>query len=306
MPQHLAAVNASAQICKAAVEGAELHSAHLTFIPHKVTPGRYQLSIGTAGSVILLLQTLLPALLNSAEPSQLTLEGGTHNPLAPTFDFFAQAFLPIINRMGPTVTTRLERPGFYPAGGGKLQIHIEPAAKLAALHLDERGAIIAMKAIALIAHLPQHIAERELGVLKRELALSDDQLEITHAVSAKGPGNVVTVSITSQHIVEVLSGFGMRGVKAETVANNVAQSVKRYLRADVPVGEHLADQLLLPLALAGGGSFRTLKPSTHSMTNIHILEQFLPLRISCHENGEDDWTISIAQRGPTTQRALAG
>ncbi len=125
--QHLTAAHAAAEVGQVQVTGAALGSLSLTFVPGRVTPGTYSFSVGTAGSTTLVLQTVLPALLLASEPSTLTLAGGTHNPFAPPFDFLAQAYLPLVNRMGPQVTATLERPGFYPAGGGTCQITIAPA-----------------------------------------------------------------------------------------------------------------------------------------------------------------------------------
>lgn len=136
--QHLTAVNAAATICTATVDGAAIGSRELTFTPEKAKPGEYTFSIGSAGSTTLVLQTVLPALLTADGPSSLTLEGGTHNPHAPPIDFLERTFLPLINRMGPTVTVTLERAGFYPAGGGRVVVKIQPAAKLSSVHLPVR------------------------------------------------------------------------------------------------------------------------------------------------------------------------
>ncbi len=127
MRQHLTAVRAAKEICGATVTGDAIGSSTLTFIPGSVRPGDYTFSVGTAGSATLVLQTVLPPLFIASGPSRLVLEGGTHNPWAPPFDFLQRAFLPLVNRMGPRVTATLERYGFYPAGGGRFVVEIEPA-----------------------------------------------------------------------------------------------------------------------------------------------------------------------------------
>jgi RNA 3'-terminal phosphate cyclase (ATP) len=292
-PQHLAAVKAAAGISAAELAGATLGSDELTFMPQAVQPGRYHFATGTAGSASLVLQTVLPALLTADRPSQLELSGGTHNPLAPPFDFIELAFLPLINRMGPRVTARLIQPGFYPAGGGIMQVDIEPVRQLMPLQLVERGAVIRKTACASVSRLPLQIAQRELKVIGPELGLAEGNMQVREITSASGPGNVVTVVIRSQHITEVFTGFGMRGVRAETVAERVVQRVQRYLAAGVPVGVHLADQLLLPLALSGGGRYMTLRPSLHTTTNIAVLQKFMALRIDCKELGPDRWRIGL-------------
>src|SRR5262245_2007058 len=115
--QHLTAVQAAAKVGAARISGAEVGSLELTFEPTGLRGGAYDFAVGTAGSATLVLQTLLPALLRAREPSQLTIEGGTHNPYAPPFDFLARTFLPVLRRMGAAIEARLEAPGFYPAGG---------------------------------------------------------------------------------------------------------------------------------------------------------------------------------------------
>src|ERR1051326_3946650 len=139
--QHLTAVEAAKTVGGAEVEGAALNSQTLEFRPRSVTPGNYRFAVGTAGSATLVLQTVLPSLLTASGPSTLTLEGGTHNPLAPPFDFLSCSFMPLIHRMGPSVELELRTPGFYPAGGGKFHARVEPAKRLSPLVLDERGAL---------------------------------------------------------------------------------------------------------------------------------------------------------------------
>ena len=128
--QHLTAARAAAEIGRAQVRGVELGSEELEFAPGVVVPGEYRFAVGSAGSATLVLQTVLPALLTASGPSQLVLEGGTHNPMAPPFDFLEKAFLPCIRRMGPRVEATLTRPGFYPAGGGAFEVAIEPVERL--------------------------------------------------------------------------------------------------------------------------------------------------------------------------------
>jgi RNA 3'-terminal phosphate cyclase (ATP) len=167
--QHLTAVNAATEVGHAEVRGAQLGSQELVFSPSEVRGGSYRYAIGTAGSATLVLQTVLPALFTAKEPSSLKLEGGTHNPFAPPFDFLQKAFLPQICRMGPKVEVTLVRPGFYPAGGGCFKVEIQPAEKLSRIDIPERGEVKRRLARALVANLPLHIATRELEVIGRKL-----------------------------------------------------------------------------------------------------------------------------------------
>lgn len=277
--QHLTAVNAAAEIGRAEVSGASIGSKQLTFIPGRVAAGDYRFAVGTAGSATLVLQTVLPALLTASGASRLTLEGGTHNPFAPPFDFLARAFLPLVNRMGPQVIAELERPGFYPAGGGKFCVTINPASALARLDLSERGKIVARRARAIVAGLPRSIAERELTVIERKMSWSREWFEVETVENSRGPGNIVIVEIESEGVTELFTGFGERGVRAEAVADAAVQAARRYLAAEVVAGEYLADQLLVPMALAGGGTFTTLPLSRHSTTNIEVIKKFLDVEI---------------------------
>ena len=292
--QHLTAVNAAAQICGATVEGAAISSRELTFIPGPVRAGQYTFTVGSAGSTTLVLQTVLPALMIAKEPSSLTLEGGTHNPHAPPLDFLEKAFVPLVNRMGPIVHLNLERAGFYPAGGGRFFANIEPAPKLSPLHLHARGPAKRNLAKAVVAALPGDIAKRELAQIEKKLGWTGEQLQIRQLPQAWGPGNILTLEIESENVTEVFTSFGMKGVSAEAVAEQVFHEARRYLACDAPVGPHLADQLLLPLALAGGGSFVTYELTEHTRTNIQVIQRFLPLRFEIIERDREMYEIRVS------------
>ncbi len=293
MRQHLAAVNAAAEIGHAEVSGNHLGSRRVTFEPGKIRSGRFHFTIGSAGSCTLVLQTVLPALLQAQGPSELILEGGTHNPHAPPYDFLAECFLPLLNRMGTHITTALERSGFYPAGGGKFQVSIQPARRLAPLELIGRGPIRSKLARAVVAGLPLSIAQRELSVVAERLKWGSEALVAADCMNAKGPGNVLTVEIVSDAVTEVMSAFGQRGVSAEKVARDAVRQVREYLQYDLPVGRYLADQLLLPLAMAGKGRFRTLTPTRHTQTNIEIIKRFLDVDIRLSQFADHQWEIAI-------------
>lgn len=294
--QHLTAVRAAAKIGQAEVAGANLGSTQLTFTPGRIAHGDYHFAVGTAGSATLVLQTVLPALLisdNDDLRTRLTLEGGTHNPFAPPFDFLAKAFLPLIERMGARIEARLERYGFYPAGGGRFEIAITPAKRLEPIELIERGKILDRRATALVAHLPRNIAERELGVVHRKLSWPQEWLKAESTTNSPGPGNIVTLEIECENGAEVFTGFGERGVAAEAVADQAVIAARRYLASDTAVGEHLADQLLLPMALARGGSFTTVPPSRHTSTNIEIIRKFLDIEIGAEQMTNRSWKIEV-------------
>jgi RNA 3'-terminal phosphate cyclase (ATP) len=293
--QHLTAVQAAARIGCARVEGAEPGSRHLSFEPSEVQPGEYEFAVGTAGSATLVFQTLLPALLHGGTRSQVTVEGGTHNPGAPPFDFLARTYLPILARMGASVDARLERCGFYPAGGGRMTFAIAPCAGLRPLALLERGPT-SVHARGLVASLSGSIAKREMSIVRERLGLERHHCRIESVDASVGPGNVLLIAVDGESTTEVVTGFGVKGVSAEKVASDACDEVERYLKAGVPVGIHLADQLLVPMALAGGGSFRTLAPSAHTQANANVVRQFLDLSIAFEMEAEDACRITVGPR----------
>jgi RNA 3'-terminal phosphate cyclase (ATP) len=213
-------------------------------------------------------------------PSRLTLSGGTHNPHAPPFDYLHDAFMPLVNRLEPHVSLTLERAGFDPAGGGIILVEVEPAARWRTLDLPTSDEPPRVSAKALVARLPRHIAERELDVVARELSVPKGDLAIEELANPAGPGNVLLIRIDRGDVTEIFTGFGQRGVPAEEVAQAAVREAQDFLAVGVPVGPHLADQLLLPLALAGGGSFDTVEPTSHTRTNIEVLQKFLDIDVA--------------------------
>ncbi len=290
--QHLTAVQAAATISSGVVEGAALRSTELTFTPGEICPGSYRFSIGTAGSTGLVLQTVLLPLLLAPGASRLVLEGGTHNSNSPPFDFLAKTLLPLLRKMGASVTASLKRHGFYPAGGGRICVAIEPS-RLSPLDLSVRGAVHTMRARALVSNLAPRIGQRELNRVAAKLDLASDAMEVC-TVDAHGPGNVLMIEVESDSLTEVFSGFGEVQVRAEAVAGKVCSAVRTYLSADAPVGPHLADQLLLPMALGAGGSLRTLGLTPHTETNIDLIRELLPVDIRVQRCGRHDVRIDVS------------
>jgi len=281
--QHLTAVQAAAEVGSAEVEGAALGSKALTFVPGKIRSGEFRFAVGTAGSGTLVLQTILPALIIAAGSSRIEIEGGTHNPAAPPFDFLQRSFIPLIERMGPKVKLELQRYGFYPAGGGRFVVEITPCEVLKPIELEERGEITKKRATALVANLPYHIARRELITVGKQLNWDDELLHCEDTKNSVSPGNLVMIELTSSAGTEVFTAFGKLGVSAEDVAKDAAEQARAYMHSSAAVDEHLADQLLLPLALAGGGSFSAVNLNMHAKTNMDVIRQFLPVSFQVTE-----------------------
>lgn len=294
MRQHLVAVHAASTISSAEVDGAELGSTELTFRPHAVRGGNYRFAIGSAGSTTLVFQTiLLPLLLRTSAPSTLNFEGGTHNPMAPPFDFLERVFLPLLARMGGCVEVALGRHGFYPAGGGEWSAIVHPAPQLGRLDLLARGAIRAQTARAICASIRGSVGARQADALSTALGWNRASCRPQMVSETRGPGNVLLATIESEHVTELVTGFGERGVPAERVAALVAEQTLRYLAAEVPVGEHLADQLLLPMAVGSGGAFRTVEPSPHCRTQLRLLREILGVEATAVEEQKDVWKLEV-------------
>jgi RNA 3'-terminal phosphate cyclase (ATP) len=302
--QHLTAAYAAAAISSAIIEGNEIGARELYFAPDRIRAGRYRFAVGSAGSCMLVLQTVLPALFAAKSESELILEGGTHNPFAPPFDFLEKTFLPLLRRMGLGIAARLLRPGFFPAGGGKIAVSIKPTGELSSIDLLDRGEIKSMRARAVVARLPRNIAERELRVTGETLGLEPEHMQIEETSGSRGPGNALIVEIECRNITEIITGFGMRGVSAEQVAERTAEDALEYLSSDAPVGKHLADQLLIPLALAGGGKFKTLPLTAHTLTNIDVIRRFLDIEIRVAKKEEKSSIIEV--RAPRNQPWING
>lgn len=280
MRQHLVAVQAAAQVSNAVVAGAELGSTELTFSPRAIRAGEYEFAIGTAGSCTLVLQTVVLALLYADGPSTVRISGGTHNGMAPPAHFLMRAYARVLKTMGAAVEVDLVRAGFYPAGGGVMTARIAPGAKLAIMSLMEPGARVAGFAEAIIAGIPLDVASRELEVVGKGMGWSESQLLVRGLPGEQGPGNALMVTLESEHVTEVFTGLGEKGVRAETIARHVLDEVRRYIASGAAVGEHLADQLMLPMALAGGGAFTADTISQHSLTNAEVIARFLPVAIA--------------------------
>jgi RNA 3'-terminal phosphate cyclase (ATP) len=281
MRQHLVCVQAAKAIGQAKVTGDHLHSTELTFEPQTVQAGHYHFAIGSAGSTMLVLQTLLPVLMMQSQSSTLKIEGGTHNPLAPTLDFIQRGFLPAVAKIGIQVEVVASQAGFAPVGGGIVDVVIQPWTDRQILTLRERGALLAVNAHAGVLNIADgNIAERELAILANLLPLNAQEYLPLQGI---GQGNTVLVEVVSAQHTEVFTALGEMGRPAEQIAKQLANQVKRYLSAADATDEHLADQLLLPLALGKGGEFSCRKISEHTRTQAAMIETFLPVSIRLTE-----------------------
>lgn len=290
--QHLTCLRAAQAISGAQVTGDELGSMEVTFKPGKVEAGEYRFTVGSAGSTSLVFQTILMPLFFADGESEVTFEGGTHNGFAPSYDYINQCFLPAIRGLGYKAEVELDRYGFYPAGGGSWKVKIFAVDGLKPLDLMEQGDLIDKRAVATSSRIPEHINERELAQVKKKCFWANESLH-SRFVESEGPGNIISLQITSENVTEVIEVVGEKKLSAERVAGRAIKSVKEYLEAKIPVGEHLADQLLLPMVLGNGGRFRTLSPSLHFLTNIDVIKQFMNVVINVNQENNKVYTVNI-------------
>jgi RNA 3'-terminal phosphate cyclase (ATP) len=273
-PQHLTAVNAVAQVSQAEVTGARLGSQELTFRPGAPQGGRYLFDVaaktGSAGSVSLIAQALLPPLLRAERPATVILRGGTHVPWSPPAHYLSHVFLPALAAMGAEVKLSLERWGWYPRGGGEIRLSIRPAHTLKGVEWRTPAAGAAFRGLSAAAKLPEHVARRQAAQLKVRLgeAIPVDLIP----AGGQDPGSLVFLWGPRAGF----SALGARGKPAERVADEVADAFLTFRERNAALDRHLADQLLLYLALARGPStFTTEAVTSHLLTNVWVIEQFL-------------------------------
>jgi RNA 3'-terminal phosphate cyclase (ATP) len=316
-PQHLTAVHAAAAICRARLDGAELGSPILTFAPGgPPRPGDYAFDVaeaaqgGSAGSVGLVLQTVLLPLALSAGESHLTIRGGTHVPWAPPVSYLIHVFLPVLAHMGVHAQIDLVRWGFYPAGGGEIQVQIA-GQKIAPrpIRLIERGKLRRVWGIAAVMNLPSHIPQRMAARARNVLAEAGIQAQVEPSrLRGAGPGAGVFLfteyeaASGSREVAQIpcihagFTAYGRQGLPAERVAEAACEELSTHHRSDSPVDPHLADQLALPIALAQGESqVSTSQISQHLLTNAWVVQQFLSQHIDV--KGEPGGPGTIVAKG---------
>jgi RNA 3'-terminal phosphate cyclase (ATP) len=307
MRQHLACVNAAVAVgggvgetsaVNANGQSVQIGETTLLFTPGKVRAGDYEFAVGSAGSCMLVLQTVLWPLLQAKEASTLLLSGGTHNPMAPSISFLTLLAPYFAGKGEALFEIELRRHGFYPAGGGEARVRVQPPAQgFAAIDIMQRGVLLEAYAECLHAGLPKGVAERELAVLQQGLGWDEGSLRNRGLRNNEGPGNALLAVLRYEHITEVFAAYGEKTVSAEQVARRLLQEVRDYQAHSAPVGPHLADQLMIPMALAAmqgrRGRYWATELTEHTRTNARTIEAFLPVKFSC-EVRESGVVILIA------------
>jgi RNA 3'-terminal phosphate cyclase (ATP) len=297
--QHLAAVRAAAAVCRGELTGDKIASREITFRPGRVEAGHYRFDIPTAGSTVLALQTLIPALTLSDGDSDVTATGGTHNPFAPCFEYLRDVFAVLASAANVQMYFEMGRAGFYPAGGGEVKMQIRGAAareSLVALRFASRGELRCMEGVSgRSSSLPADIAERQARQAMRRLAAAGHKATIEQAAwDSQSPGTVVFVRAVFARSVAGFFALGKRGKPAERVADEAVDALLAFLATDGAVDAHAADQLLTIAAICPGESqFRTERVTSHLLTVADVIRQLTGRRVNIDGEMDAPGTVSV-------------
>lgn len=288
-PQHLTAVRAAGAVCDAELKGDALGSQTVTIVPSgSVGPGDYVFDVaeaapgGSAGSVGLVLQTILLPLALADGESRVELRGGTHVAWAPSVSYLEHVYLPALARMGIDVDVELTRWGFYPAGGGEIHVRIPTqGGPLQPIVLTGRGGVERIWGIAAVTNLPAHIPQRMADRAQNVLAEQGLEAKVEpRRLRGAGPGAGIFLFAEYEHVTAGFTAYGRKGLPAERVAEAACEDLLDHHRSEAAVDPHLADQLVLPMALSEGVSrLVTSEITQHLLTNVWAVRQFLDCRL---------------------------
>lgn len=299
--QHLAAVKAVAALCDAEVEGLQVKSQEIVFRPDRLRGGQFQFDVGTAGSMTLVLQAVLPVALMCKERLVMGITGGTDVRAAPPLDYFRYVFLPLLSLMGGRVSLHLVKRGYYPRGGGEVKVEVEPGARLRPLALETRGPLSEVRGIAHVSNLPTHITARMARAALEALPpvpapqIEQQQLAWPQAI---GQGGAIVLWAHCGHDVLGAATTAQRGVPAERLGDEVGRALCAEIESGATLDVHAADQLLVYAALAGGPSHFTVRTlSSHASTAMWLIERFLPVEFGVAQVGQL-WRVDCRPRLP--------
>jgi len=295
-PQHLAAVKAIAKLTGAELTGAHLNSGELTLIPEILRSGRYRFDIPTAGALTLVLQTIFLPLSFAGGTSSITLTGGTHVPWSPIFHYLVYQWLPVMTALGFRAELTLTQAGFYPRGGGEALVKILPAKELHPFSCMARGELSQVRGLSGVSNLKDEIAKRQKHqALSRLYPVCQDAKIHTLQMPSSGKGTFILLQADfADGGRACYTALGAPGKPAEQVADEVVDQLLGFLEKSGCVDPYLADQLLLPLLLVNGQSVFRVHPITpHLLTNAHVIEKFLPGRISIDESQDGTGTVVV-------------
>ncbi len=299
-PQHLASVRAAGNICGGKLTGASIGSSVLLFEPGELKSGQYNIDIGTAGATGLVLHTIyLPLALKGETASQITIRGGTHVSHSPCYHFLEQTWATHLNRIGFDLRLTMERPGFYPRGGGEIQIAIAPTPTLRGYHATTTTVLSKATAFAAVSNLPDKIAKEMSRRINHKLSAAGIRCEATIETwdeqNRASPAALCGVSFPDLPVSPFFLGLGERGKPAAAVADEATEQAIAFRDSGCPIDAYSADQIVLPLAFAEGASeFRVSEITQHLLTNIETIRMFVDREITCEGKLGSPGTVRIA------------
>lgn len=311
--QHLTSISAAGALCDSAIDGATLGSKSIGFRPtRRPRPGDYRFDVaearegGSAGASSLVLQTVAMPLVFAGGPSRLHILGGTHNEWSPTFEYIREIWIPFLHRIGIEMDAAIQSFGFYPAGGGEIDVHVAGTGfkAMGPFDLIDRGPLLSVTGRAIAANLPPHIPERMAAHARTRLIDLAPSIEIdVQCVQARCPGAALFLAAHYRHAHAGFSSLGRRGKPSEVVADEAVNALLAHNMSGAAIDRHLADQALVPLALTGEQSVFTCEAVTnHLRTNAWVIEQFGLAKVAFDERAGRGIRVQMA---PLASRALA-
>jgi len=291
--QHLTAVEAISKICNGQLSGAEIGSTRMEFHPSDIKGGRYTFDIGTAGSVTLVLQTLILPAIRADGRCVFEVVGGTDVAWSPSVQYLLHVFCEFLARMGVEVRIEILRRGFYPKGGGRVRATVEPCPRLKPLDLSDRGEFqrIDIWSVASEYLKSNRVAERQAEAARLKLGMDGVRMD-AHYAPTFNPGSSIHLHAHYSNSKLGAGALGERGVRAEEVGEAAASDLLKEMSSGASVDVNMSDQLLPYMALAGNGSFTTRELSEHARTNMWLIEQFLRVKFKVEER-DGLWLVSV-------------
>lgn len=300
-PQHMTALKAAAEVSGAKVQGLSVGSKEVYFEPKGIKGGKYYFDIKTAGSVTLVMQTLLPILSFADQPSEVTIIGGTDVPWSPTIDYFKYVALEAFRRLGIDATVELLRRGHYPRGGGKVVLRVRPVGEILPIVAVKRGRILSVRGVSHCTNLPAHVASRQASsALKilREGGIEDVRVAEERS-EGEGPGSGIALwAWVEGGPNQGADAIGAREKRAEEVGREAAGKLLAELNTGMAVDRHLGDMLVIYMAVAKGHSEIGVSSLTlHAETMIWLTERFMDLNWRIERRADGTAVLSVDGAG---------
>jgi RNA 3'-phosphate cyclase len=300
--QHMAGIDLISQIVGAEVDGLEIGSTEITFRPSELGSGDFRYDIGTAGSISLVLQAVLPPAILSSEPVRFFLKGGTDVKWSPPIDYLREVFVPVANRLGANIEIQRKKRGHYPRGGGEVVVEVTPTSMFSPISLLDFGNLIAVSGISHCVRLPGHVADRQAKTVETDLSNRGIKFEEIERESYQknndphlGPGSGIVLWAESETGIRIgADSLGDRGKRAEVVGKEAVIQLLQELATGKAIDSHLCDMLIPYLALAEGTSqIGVTEITSHLVTNIWVAGRILGIKINLEGNLGESGVVSV-------------